>query len=145
MLDLAIASKERHDRFLQRIVASRFTRLAVAAAMAGALLFLFLGPRPSNDREWASDQARLPRADFDGRIVRVQDLRYARYRSTSDFDLRWEDRTYDLDRLRSAWFVVEPFADWGGPAHTLMTFGFEGDDYLAVSVEIRKERGEQFS
>jgi hypothetical protein len=73
-------------------------------------------------------------------------VRYARYRTVSDFDVAWEDRTYDLDRLRSAWFLVEPFEpDWDGPAHTLMSFGFEGDDYLAISAEIRKERGEEFS
>lgn len=91
------------------------------------------------------DQARLPRIELDGRLLRVQNLRHARYRSTSDYDVAWEERTYDLDRLRSAWFVVEPFAGWEGLAHTLMSFGFEGEDYLAVSVEIRKEKGEEFS
>jgi hypothetical protein len=30
-------------------------------------------------------------------------------------------------------------------AHTFLSFGFEGGDYLAVSVEIRKEAGEAFS
>ena len=65
--------------------------------------------------------------------------------AVDDYDVAWEDRSYDLDRLRSAWFVVEPFGDRKGPAHTLMSFGFEGDDYLAISVEIRKEIGEEFS
>jgi hypothetical protein len=32
-----------------------------------------------------------------------------------------------------------------GPAHTFMSFGFAGGEYVAVSVEIRKERGESFS
>ncbi len=91
------------------------------------------------------DQARLPRVELEGRRVRVHNLRHARYRSTSDYDVAWEERTYDLDRLRSAWFAVEPFAGWKGPAHTLMSFGFEGNDYLAVSVELRKEKGEEFS
>lgn len=114
------------------------------------LLFQIFGPRPSNDRDWTPDQTRLPRVEIDGRRVRVHDLRNARYRSTSDYDVAWEERTYDLDRLRSAWFMVEPFSEWRGPAHTLMSFGFEGDgsgeeDYLAVSVELRKEKGEEFS
>lgn len=122
----------------------------VLLAGTAALLLLFLlsrifGPRPSNHRDWTADQARLPWAEIDGRQVRVHNVRHARYRSASDFDVVWEDRTYHLDRLRSAWFVVEPFEGWKGPAHTLMSFGFEGDDYLAVSVEIRKEKGEEFS
>lgn len=77
--------------------------------------------------------------------MRVHNVRYARYRSVDDYDVAWEDRSYDLDGLQSAWFVVEPFEGRKGPAHTLMSFGFAGDDYLAISVEIRKEKGEEFS
>ena len=112
---------------------------------AGFLAFLFFGPRPSNDREWTPDQERLAWAEIEGRRVRVHNVRHARYRSVDDYDVAWEERSYDLDRLRSAWFVVEPFGDRKGPAHTLTSFGFEGDDYLAISVEIRKEIGEEFS
>jgi hypothetical protein len=32
-----------------------------------------------------------------------------------------------------------------GPAHTMVSFGFRDGRYLAISVEIRKEAGEQFS
>ncbi|HKI00783.1 MAG TPA: DUF4105 domain-containing protein [Thermoanaerobaculia bacterium] len=124
----------------------RATLLAALLLTAGVLAFSIFGPRPSNDRDWTPDQARLPWAEFSGRRVDVHDVRYARYRSAADFDVAWEDRSYDLDRLRSAWFVVEPFErDWDGPAHTLMSFGFEGDDYLSISAEIRKEKGEEFS
>ncbi|HET9226819.1 MAG TPA: DUF4105 domain-containing protein, partial [Thermoanaerobaculia bacterium] len=113
---------------------------------AGVLAFSFLGPRPSNDRNWTRDQERLPWAEISGNRVDVHNVRYARYRSTDDYDVAWEDRSYDLDRLQSAWFMVEPFdQDWQGPAHTLLSYGFEGDDYLAISVELRKEKDEQFS
>ena len=113
---------------------------------AGVLGFSLFGPRPSNDRNWTRDQARLPWAEISGNRVDVHNVRYARYRSTDDYDVAWEDRSYDLDRLQSAWFMVEPFdQDWQGPAHTLLSYGFEGDDYLAISVELRKEKGEQFS
>lgn len=128
----------------------RFFRLALFAALllvAGFLAFQLFGPEPSNDRDWTPDQARLPWAEIAGRRVAVHNVRNVRYRSTEDYDVAWEDRSYDLDRLRSAWFLVEPFEspDWEGPAHTLMSFGFAGGDYLAISVEIRKEKGESFS
>jgi hypothetical protein len=125
----------------------RVLLLAAFLVTAGVLAFRIFGPRPSNERDWALDQERLPWAEFKGRRVDVHNVRFARYRSAADYDVVWEDRSYDLDRLESAWFVVEPFAspDWEGPAHTLMSFGFAGGDYLAVSVEIRKEKGEEFS
>jgi Domain of unknown function (DUF4105) len=129
------------------VLRGRLRLLLVPALLlaAGVAAFLLFGPRPSNDRDWTPDQERLAWAEFQGRKVRVHNVRHALYRSVDDYDVAWEDRSYDLDRLRSAWFVVEPFEGRKGPAHTLMSFGFDGDDYLAISVEIRKERGEQFS
>lgn len=122
-------------------------------AVAGWLALFALGPlfasmllvRPSNDRNWSPDQARLARIDVDGDVATVHDVRNFHYRSTSDYDARWEDRRYDLAQLRSAWFVVEPFSDFAGAAHTFLSFGFANGEYLAVSVEIRKEKGESFS
>lgn len=127
----------------------RLLRYALFAALgltAGALVFSVFGPRPSNDRDWARDQERLPWAEFVGRRVDVHDVRNARYRSVDDYDVSWEDRSYNLDDLRAVWFLVEPFdTDSQGPAHTLLSFEFEGDEFLAISAEIRKEKGESFS
>ena len=123
----------------------RVLLFGTAALVVVFLLFQIFGPQPSNHRDWTPDQERLPRVEIEGRRVRVHNLRHASYRSTHDYDVAWKERTYDLDRLRSAWFMVEPFSDFKGPAHTLMSFGFEGNQYLAVSVELRKEKGEEFS
>ena len=98
---------------------------------------------PSNDRDWSPDQAQLARATVNGPLVTIENVRNNVYRTTSDYDVRYEKRTYDLRKLDSAWFGVERF---GPPAvaHTFICFGF-GDDYLAVSAEIRKEKGENYS
>ena len=118
-------------------------RIALALLAAYALLVLLV--RPSNDRDWNADQARLATAEISGDQVQVHNVRNARYRSVDDFDVYWEERRYDLARLDSVWFIVEPFADWRGPAHTFLSFGFDDGEFLAISVEIRKERGESFS
>ena len=101
---------------------------------------------PSNARDWTPDNAVLPYAEFAGDSVRVRNVRNATYVTTDSYTVAYEDRAYDLRELESAWFLVEPFSrDWRGPAHTLVSFGFGGGRYLAVSVEIRKERGEIFN
>ncbi|MEO7324422.1 MAG: DUF4105 domain-containing protein [Dokdonella sp.] len=123
----------------------RRTLLVLAVAAVAGYLLLVLLLRPSNERDWSSDQQRLATAEFSGDIVRVQNVRDTFYRSTSDFDVHWEDRSYDLRRLESVWYVVEPFATWRGPAHTFLSFGFGDGEYVAISAEIRKERGESFS
>jgi Domain of unknown function (DUF4105) len=113
-------------------------------AVASYLVLMVL-VRPSNERDWSVDQRRTAMAEVSGDVVRIQNVRNAHYRSTEDFDMRWEERTYDLRQLESVWFVVEPFADWRGPAHTFLSFGFGDGRYVSISVEIRKERGESFS
>ncbi len=102
--------------------------------------------RPSTDREWALDQKVLAHAEIDGDRVSISNVRNILYKTTSDYEVRYYDKVYDLNKIESVWFVVEPFSGNGfGAAHTLLSFGFEGGEYVAISVEIRKEVGESFS
>ncbi|MCB1613890.1 MAG: DUF4105 domain-containing protein, partial [Xanthomonadales bacterium] len=119
--------------------------LGLLAVLALAWLALLLWVQPSNQREWSPDQAQLATAVIDGDSLTIRNVRNARYHSTSQYVVFWEQRHYDLKRLDSVWFVVEPFTDWRGPAHTFLSFGFDDGQYLAISVEIRKELGESFS
>ncbi len=117
--------------------------LIVALALGWGVFALIV--QPSNDRNWAPEQARLATAHFDGDRVRVHNVRNIHYRSLSDADLHWETREYVISELESAWFVVAPFAHWRGMAHTFLSFGFLDGRYLAVSAEIRKQRGQAYS
>jgi hypothetical protein len=132
-------------------VPARITRtlvrgiLGVIIAAIVALSVVMLSRHPSNHRDWSADQRELPVATFIGDSVLVHNVRNIRYRSTSDYDIAWDDRAYDLRRLESVWFVVEPFSGRKGPAHTFVSFGFDDGQYVAISVEIRKEKGEHFS
>ena len=125
-------------------------RAAIAAAIAAGLAVaaftaVVLSRHPSNDRVWSPDQRALATARFAGDSVFVHNVRNIHYRTTHDYDVHYEDRAYDLRRLESVWFVVEPFSGFKGPAHTFVTFGFDDGQYVAISVEIRKEVGESFS
>lgn len=117
----------------------------VACVAAAGFTAVVLSRHPSNDRVWSPDQRELATARFAGDSVFVHNVRNVHYRTTHDYDVRYEDRAYDLRRLESVWFVVEPFSGFKGPAHTFVTFGFDDGQYVAVSVEIRKEVGESFS
>ncbi len=107
-------------------------------------LVWFFAHTPSNTRNWTLDQAVMPYAQIEGDLVHINNIRNFTYRSTKDYDAHYYNKTYDLNKLDSLWYVVEPFGSWTGPAHTFLSFGF-GDEYAGISVEIRKERGEKFS
>lgn len=100
--------------------------------------------RPSNERDWALDQKVLSIADIRPPLVHVRNIRNFRYEAVDRYIPAYYDKTFDLRELDSAWFLVEPFGK-GGAAHTFVSFGFADRDYLSISVEIRKEKGESFS
>ena len=100
---------------------------------------------PSNDRDWSPDLAVLSRAEFNGNRVTIRNIRNCTYRTADDYDVAHYDKTFDLDKINSLDFVVVPFLEMPALAHIAVSFGFEGDEYLGVSVEIRKEKGEEYA
>lgn len=109
-----------------------------------ALLAWWVSIPARNDRDWASDVARLPSVDIRGDRLTFRNVRDFDYRTETDFTVHYEDRTVDLARLSGLdLFMVY----WGSPmiAHTIMSWQFEGGAALAISIETRKQRGQQYS
>jgi hypothetical protein len=113
------------------------------------VLFVFvqgwwISIEPSNDRDWLADVARVPAVTFDGDLVTISNVRNFQYRSETDFDEIWETRTYDLSQLRG---IDMYLSYWGSPmiAHTITSWEFADGQHLAVSIETRKEVGEEYS
>ncbi len=99
---------------------------------------------PSNDRNWQQEVAVLPYASIDGDRITVHNVRNFDYRGKTDFTSAYYDKTFDLRKLDSVDLIA---SYWAGPAiaHIFLSFGFAGEDYLAVSIEARKERDEGYS
>lgn len=118
----------------------RLSALPASALMLGGWLSI----APRQDRDWADDVARQFTARISGSEVTLHDVRDFNWRSDTDYDIRWETRHYDLDQLTGADLVL---SYWMGPAiaHTLVSFAFADGRHLVFSLEIRKQRGEEFS
>ena len=121
----------------------RMTLLKFLVAFA-VLVALYFRIPASNDRDWQPEVAVVPYATINGDLVTIHNVRNFDYRKETDFTPRWETRTYDLRKLDSADVVA---VYWAGKAiaHIMVSFGFEDKDYLAVSIETRKEKGESYS
>jgi len=126
------------------ILPRRLRTLAGFLVAFAVVLVWWLRIAPSNDRDWQPDVAVLPYATIDGERVTVHNIRNFEYRTETDFTPHWYDATFDLADIRSGDLIA---CYWMGDAiaHILVSFGFAGDRYLAVSIETRKERGEQYS
>jgi len=75
---------------------------------------------------------------------KIVSLRNFNWRSETDFDPIWEQRTYYLSRVTDVDLIM---SYWMGEtiAHTIVSFGFDDGSRLAFSIETRKESSESYS
>lgn len=106
---------------------------------------IWFAAKPSNQRDWSADQARMPSADIEGDTIVLHDIRDNTYRSETDFDQHYHDRVIRLSDVQSVWYVVDQLGGWTGAAHTFLSFGLKDGTYLSVSVEARREKNEKYS
>ena len=116
----------------------------VFSALFVTVLLGWFSMEPSNNRDWQADVALLPHAAMEGNRITVYNIRNCDYRSETDYTVRYYNKTFDLSKLDSIDLYL---VNWGIKhiSHTMISFGFQGEGYLCVSIETRKEKGETYS
>lgn len=103
--------------------------------------------RPSNDRYWAQDQEKIPNVEISSvgyeTLYIIQNIRLTDYSLPDPVPIYFEKRIKESD-IKSLWFILVPF-DGIGAAHTFLSFELSDGTYLSVSVEARREVGEEYS
>lgn len=104
---------------------------------------------PSNFRDWRPEQSVLPHAEFQGERVIVHNVRNCKYFANDVYMVDYYDKTIDLAHVEGVDFIVVPFKGMPALAHAMISFQIakpDGSrDHLAVSVETRKERDENYN
>jgi hypothetical protein len=104
---------------------------------------------PSHFRDWTPEQAVLPYAEFQGDRVTIRNVRNCQYFAEDTFLVDHYDKAIDLADVRGVDFIIVPFDTMPSLAHTMLSFEIartDGhSDYLAVSVEVRKEKSEAYN
>jgi hypothetical protein len=88
--------------------------------------------------------ARVATSEVEGDRLLVRNVRNFAWRSETDRDERWEDRSFDLDAIDGLDIF---FCHWSSPhiAHTILSWSFEDGRHLAVSIETRKSKDQRYS
>lgn len=120
-------------------------------ALAGASIFVaavgtwLVLTQPSNDRDWVGGQDRLPRFTTQGDVVTVTNVRDATYLPDGSVaDWGFHPATVHLANLQGADLLISHFGPNRAVAHTFLSFDFGADGRLVVSVEARREAGEDY-
>src|ERR1700761_9480119 len=86
--------------WVSTLVLLRGTYAAAAMAMCACafatVLAWWLRLRPSNERDWADDVARTLCGEIAGDRVVLHNVRNFNWRTPTDYEVRWETRSYDL-------------------------------------------------
>lgn len=122
----------------------RRTLRVLTLALIGSGTLVWWRIEPSNDRNWAPEVKNTPWAEVNGDLVTIHNIRNFNYRSETDFDPIYDTRTYNVSELSEVDMLI---VYWGSKpiAHMMVSFGFSGRDFIAFSIETRKEVGESYS
>lgn len=115
-----------------------------AVLFAAMLLIWWTGIKPQQDRDWRADVSRRSLITIRGDDVEVRNVRTFDWTGAETAEEAWEDRLYSLSDLRTLDLFT---STWGNEniAHMLLSFGFASGPPLVLSVEIRRERNEDYS
>ena len=127
------------------ILVRRPTRRLLAVFVVFILVILWwICIQPTGRGDYLTPVAVLAYPEFHGDLVTIHNLRNFDYRTRDDYDIRYEDRTYDLKRLKHVDFLINYWDGKRDTAHTALSFGFDDGQYVAVSVEIRGQKGDTY-
>lgn len=114
--------------------------LIIFILIGGGFSFWYFSQVPSLDRDWNDDQKILAEISFSGTKIGLKNGRNFDYKSEKEYTIDYYDTHFDTTKLSRAWYIIEPFGERDGPAHTMLAFDFSDGQHVAVSAEIRKEK-----
>lgn len=118
-------------------------RLFVVLGFA-LILVWWLRLTPRQDRDWKPNVAMLGSAEVEGDRLVLHNVRNFDYRTPSDFETRWEIRSFNLRNLR-AMDLFLGHARSGWTAQPVFSFDFGDEGRVCFSMQTRQEMGESYS
>ncbi|EOR02991.1 DUF4105 domain-containing protein [Acinetobacter sp. ANC 3926] len=123
---------------------SRRTDIIIYCVAFACSLVWYFSLDARQDRDWNPEVAEQLHYEKSGDTVQLHNVRNFDWHADGSYDIHWEDRTIDLNKITGINVIT---SYWMGPqiAHTLVSFDFSDQKPLVFSIEIRKEKGEDFS
>jgi len=108
------------------------------------LMIWWIPLKATNDKDWAPEVAKIPYGEIENGILVLHNVRNFKYQSRAEFTEHWETRRYNLEELESLDIFL---SYWKSPhiAHVIMSWGFTGNEFLAISIETRKDKTQAYS
>ena len=100
--------------------------------------------QPTNDKDWAPDVARISHGTIQSDTLTMHNVRNFDYVDGNTPIPKWESRTYNLGNLKGLDIFLSYWAS-EHIAHTILSWDFGNDGHLAISIETRKDKTQEYS
>jgi hypothetical protein len=120
----------------------------VKKVLYGLLIILFIwliAQRPSHNRNWEVGQEKLPQIIFEDDNITINNFRNFLWKKDKEVEKIYETRKFKLSEINSVDVVISHFDKNEGLAHIFLSFGTSDGEHIIVSMETRRELGEEFS
>ncbi|MGW8184687.1 MAG: lipoprotein N-acyltransferase Lnb domain-containing protein [Candidatus Moraniibacteriota bacterium] len=101
--------------------------------------------KPSHNRNWENGQEKLPKIELSGDKIKVVNYRNFNWQDDGTVENVYQEEYFELSKIQGVDVIISHFSDFEGLAHIFLSFRFADDKNLVVSVETRREKGEEFS
>lgn len=101
--------------------------------------------KPTNTKNWRPDQAKLAWANIKNNQTKIHNIRHCTYQNKKNFDVSYYDCVFDVNRIKTLDFIYQPFHKYPLAAHTFLSFGFDDNKHICVSVETRRAKNKEYS
>lgn len=119
--------------------------VAIFIILASMGTTMWVRARPSNERVWSQDQAILPHAKIESGVAHICNIRDFKYTTATNYTPRYYDAKFDIAKIKKVYYVLTPFGNNRGLAHAFLSFEFGKNVFVAISIEIRKKKNDEFS
>jgi hypothetical protein len=101
--------------------------------------------RPSHERTWELGHENLPSITINNDEVTINNYRNFFWTGALTATPNYETRTFKLSDITGVDVVISHFSDFEGLAHIFLSFRLDNDEPVSISLETRREDGEDFS
>lgn len=123
----------------------KYTGLLVALFLVVFVIWQVTKKIPT-EGDWKDTLKALSTAEFDGNLVTVKNVRNFQYNASGTPVVEdWYDETYDLNKLVKVWYITVPFNSGSPFAHTFLSFQFSDGSYLAITIEARLRKDQEYN
>jgi len=131
--------------FVNKFLKTLYRTLLILVVVIFLITVINLIKKPSLDREWSEDSMVLPDISISDSIVEIKNLRDWRYEIGNVISKQYYDESFDSDKIKNTWLVLNPLGKWEGVAHFFFVFEFESGQSVSMSIEARREVNEKYS